>query len=419
MAGFNELIKNYDKIRGYIREFLLHGYKYRNDFTGRSARSYDNERRRIENYLSGYIHQENTSKGRRFCISYGSIDLESNPLFATWQCKSFTKNDIMLHFVLLDILMDGEALSVNGISDRIDSDYLSVFESPRMPDRMTIRNKLKEYVEIGILCEQKQGRQSVFSIQGLLNLNDRHIGKDLETALRFFQNVLPTGVLGHMYRPYIEEDAYGNLFSFRHQYFSQVLDDDILLQIFEAIREKRYIHIIVMTGEGNESLLKMKVLPVAVLNNIYTGRRYVVGYTFKGNACESFRLDKLLKATKDEICYGYREYAAIVQYHLTKVWGVSVNRDRPLETAVMVIRAGEEEGFILDRIRREGRQGILTDLGDQRYRYEIEVSDAWEAIPWFRTFIGRVESFTCSNAALERRFWKDVHSMANMYREEA
>lgn len=94
MAKFNELIKSYDKIREYLREFLLHGYKQRGgDFTAKSARTYDNERRRIENYLPGYILGEQSTKGgkRLYISSGGAIDMEDNPLFASWQSKSFTK----------------------------------------------------------------------------------------------------------------------------------------------------------------------------------------------------------------------------------------------------------------------------------------------------------------------------------------
>ena len=45
MAEFQELIKNFDRIRDYMRQFYVYGFKVRNDFDARSARTYDNERR--------------------------------------------------------------------------------------------------------------------------------------------------------------------------------------------------------------------------------------------------------------------------------------------------------------------------------------------------------------------------------------
>lgn len=49
--AFNELIKNFDKIRDYIRDFYVYGFKTREDFNSKSLRSYDNEKRRIESYM--------------------------------------------------------------------------------------------------------------------------------------------------------------------------------------------------------------------------------------------------------------------------------------------------------------------------------------------------------------------------------
>lgn len=53
--AFNELIKNFDNIRLLMRDFYVFGFKSRADFADKSARSYDNERRRIESWLGEYI----------------------------------------------------------------------------------------------------------------------------------------------------------------------------------------------------------------------------------------------------------------------------------------------------------------------------------------------------------------------------
>jgi hypothetical protein len=82
MAAFTELIKNFDKIRDYARVFLVYGYKCRNDYTHKSSRSYDNERRRIESYLAGYIQWETSARGKNLFISTDTGDLSQNPLFS-------------------------------------------------------------------------------------------------------------------------------------------------------------------------------------------------------------------------------------------------------------------------------------------------------------------------------------------------
>ena len=52
---FNELIKNYEKIREYMRDFYVYGFKSRDEYNEKSLRSYDDEKRRIESYLGEHM----------------------------------------------------------------------------------------------------------------------------------------------------------------------------------------------------------------------------------------------------------------------------------------------------------------------------------------------------------------------------
>ena len=60
MAEFQELIKNFDRIRDYMRQFYIYGFKARTEYAGKSARTYDNERRRIESWLADYTRADYT-----------------------------------------------------------------------------------------------------------------------------------------------------------------------------------------------------------------------------------------------------------------------------------------------------------------------------------------------------------------------
>ena len=105
MAEFQELIKNFDRIRDYMRQFYIYGFKVRNDFQDKSPRTYDNERRRIESWLEDYTQSDYTPKGKHVYINVDSKTISQNPLYAAWKSKSFTDNDLMLHFfILADIL---------------------------------------------------------------------------------------------------------------------------------------------------------------------------------------------------------------------------------------------------------------------------------------------------------------------------
>ena len=51
---FSELVKNFEKMRSYMREFYVYGFRIREEFDSKSGRTYDNERRRLECVLGEY-----------------------------------------------------------------------------------------------------------------------------------------------------------------------------------------------------------------------------------------------------------------------------------------------------------------------------------------------------------------------------
>ena len=153
MSEFQELIKSFSKTRDYVRDFFVYGFKTREDFSQKSGRTYDNERRRIESWLSNYIQNTYGEQGKTVSIVLNSNLLLTNPLYRVWKSKSFTDNDIMLHFFLMDILQDKEARTIDELTNEIFANYDVLFE-PQL-----IRKKVKEYEKEGLLTFEKHGKQ--------------------------------------------------------------------------------------------------------------------------------------------------------------------------------------------------------------------------------------------------------------------
>lgn len=70
--AYSELIKNFEKIRSYMREFYVYGFKSRNGYDRKSARSYDDERRRVESWLGDYMRFAKTNEGKNVFLSVDS-----------------------------------------------------------------------------------------------------------------------------------------------------------------------------------------------------------------------------------------------------------------------------------------------------------------------------------------------------------
>ena len=156
MSSYSELIKNFEKIRAYMRDFYVYGFKSRDDYQSKSARSYDDERRRLESWLGDHMSFVRTPEGKNVFISIDSRTIRHNPLYNAWKAKSFTDGDITLHFIIFDILHDPSVKrTISELLAEIDGKYLSGFECPMMFDESTVRKKLKEYCEAGIIVAEK------------------------------------------------------------------------------------------------------------------------------------------------------------------------------------------------------------------------------------------------------------------------
>lgn len=158
MSDFQELIKSFPKTREYVRDFFVYGFKTRDEFKEKSPRTYDNERRRLESWLGAYVRKDHVPKGSNISLAIDSNLLDTNPLFQVWKTKSFTDNDIVLHFLILDLLQSGDAPSAEEITEHLLTKYEALF------DVQTVRRKCNAYVREGLLQKKKIGKTVVFSL---------------------------------------------------------------------------------------------------------------------------------------------------------------------------------------------------------------------------------------------------------------
>ena len=114
MSSYSELIKNFEKIRAYMRDFYVYGFKSRDDYQSKSARSYDDERRRMESWLGDHMSFVRTPEGKNVFISIDSRISQHNPFYKALKAKSFTDRDITLHFI------DKDAFEYDDPSNRYD-----------------------------------------------------------------------------------------------------------------------------------------------------------------------------------------------------------------------------------------------------------------------------------------------------------
>ena len=270
MSSYSELIKNFEKIRAYMRDFYVYGFKSRDDYQSKSARSYDDERRRLESWLGDHMGFVRTPEGKNVFISIDSRTVRHNPLYKAWKAKSFTDGDITLHFIIFDILYDpSEKRTLAEIMQDIDEKYMSGFEFPMMFDESTVRKKLKEYCEAGIIITEKEGRKLYYRRAESTDTSE------LNDALHYFSETAPCGVIGSFILD--KEEADTDAFTFKHHYVTSAIDSDILASLFAAMRERRIVTLTNLGRHGDLSRIN-RVIPLRVLISVQSGRQHLIAY---------------------------------------------------------------------------------------------------------------------------------------------
>ncbi len=402
MAEFSELIKKFDKIRDYMRDFYVYGFKSRTDFNKKSARTYDNEKRRIESYMGKYMKWDYSGGSKTSFISVDCANIPVNPLYAAWKSKSFTANDIMLHFYILDALQNG-AMPVETLTDLISQ------KSERTFDVQTVRNKCNEYIKLGLLTKEKQGKAFLYSqVPPTFPITE-----ELLDAVKFYQGIAPFGEIG----TYImdRENQDNDLFAFKHHYIAHTLEDGILMDLLKAIRTNRCI-IFENQSERTGKTITICALPLKILISAQTGRRFACMYSFKNRRFTSFRLDYIKTIALDEEIPYAEELKEKLEHNLNKVWGVGFGGVRRSEILCMKLHINEKyENYIIDRIKREGQGGELLKIDADTFLFTKEIYDTTDMSPWIKTFTGRIIRLEGSNQMVINRFYNDMKRMAEMY----
>ena len=464
---YSELVKNFEKIREYMREFYVYGFKSRGEYNQKSARSYDDERRRIESWLGEYMRFAETADGRNYFISVDSRAISENPFYKAWKTKSFTDGDITLHFAIFDVLWSPEIkLTLAELTDEIDSLLSSGFDF----DESTLRKKLKEYADEGIIVIEKRGRQVIYSRAHDVDISG------LRDVLDFFSEVAPCGVIGSFLCDKLTSDrrlnsdkmpdgsqssdnilsgssqssdnilsgssqssdniiptssqsngvqltsgchsnlvnsSAGSVFCFKHHYITEAIDSDVMASLFDAMRKKSYVLLDNFSRRSQKSRT-LRLLPLKIYISVQNGRQHLIAYN-ENSRFGSYRLDYISNVRLCEPAADFDRLRAALAKKETRMWGVMCGSDARCERVEFEIYVGADEEYIVNRLEREKRCGIVEKIDNTHYRYTAEVYDSNELLPWIRTFISRITRLKCSNRAVENRFREDVKEMYHMY----
>ena len=262
-------------------------------------------------------------------------------------------------------------------------------------------------VRLGLVKAERNGRKTVY----------RGVGQSVDLdgwqeAVAFFSEQNPLGVIGS----YIL-DKYGeipDLFRHKHHYMLHATDSEIICTLATAITQKRRVSL-KTSRRGSEKQGVYSVFPYKIYISTQWGRQYLLCYCPDAARPMFFRTDGIVSVAVNEPESESEKYGSFCLEFSRYLWGVSVGTEPTLESVEAVIRADENEEYIVRRRIREKRCGQVESMGGGLYRFTAQVYDAAEMLPWLRTFTGRVVKLECSNPRVTQIFWDDLRELERMY----
>ncbi|MBR3949529.1 MAG: WYL domain-containing protein [Oscillospiraceae bacterium] len=409
---YNELIKDFRRIRTYLKDFYVYGFKVRSDFSEKSTRSYDNERRRIESWMGDYVSFSQDSRGKRVYLSVDSRQIPHNPLYRAFKAKSFTDKDILLHFCLMDLFQDQGPLGLKDITSQLEElypDSVGIFAL----DEKTVRLKVQELADMGILEKEKLGRKTTYRlVKNHVSLNG------LENAIDFYSEALPLGVVGSYLLDKLDQQE--SSFRFKHHYPMQAIDSEVMADLLEAIHRRCFVEITVLNPVNGE--VKRRNTPIRIYVSAETGREYVASWSHTENRFFLTRIDRIMEVKLLEEDPQWEQLSKeFTEQQAPYIWGMSSRTAggiQEMQWLEMEIIFAPNEQYILQRLKREKRRATLTRLEEGRYLVRADVFDAYEMMPWILTFTGRITRLQSSNLRVMEDYRAHLQSWEELYGKE-
>lgn len=283
--------------------------------------------------------------------------------------------------------------------------------------KKVLKDQLINYSEIGFINSLNGSLWNLKNptISDLISISS-NIG-DFEyrfrMAIDFYSRSFILGEIGTFILNRIHKSDI-NPFRFKHDYYMQVLNDYLVMDLLAAIDCKDWCIVRYKHGTSNVKT-RLLVFPLQIRVSNQSGREYLVYYEPFKRSCSSLRvefIDSFSTITeivaKDIIMKHDPSSLSTINQDINnsiklmeRVWGTSTSIERngnvvslskPYLINMIIQYDKQTEQYIYDRINRERRFGKIISFTDSHIEFEIEVADYREILPWIYTFFKRIVS---------------------------
>lgn len=399
---------SFESAREYAREHFVYGLRTKDELVEKfnvKPRTVEASFNNLEDWFQECFHTRYVSIGNRKHVRFISADCREhalNPIYKMWKACSFTTNDIVFFTFLLDYLNDIK--EPKGLAD-IYSEYSNIHRSDgfqRSSAQWWLKNK---GLPSGIIVKDDKRRYRLASHVDL---------SGMESFLFYYSEIAPCGVVGSFILDKVK-DFNNTPFGYKQHYIGQAFDCGVICNALFAIRKKQEIEIKYLHKSGRKA--EYKLFPVKIYTSTQNGRQYLFAWSDEEKSFYNYRLDRIkdtsiLDSTVSNISAIKEKFDEMKKH----IWGVSLGNGEIIHVE-LVVKVSEDEAYIIKRLNREKRCGIVTPVNccPGLFKFEADVYDPQEMFPWLRTFICRIVELKISNKKYEELFWDGIYRMYKSY----
>ncbi len=428
----NFFVNDYEQLRQTLMTIFIYGCYDRTQLQKRMLeRGYKYSDRTCDTLLQciRYFWKDTENQTRFPCgrkIHYfpaGRYSVNENILWRIYHIKSFLERDANLFFFINSAIQhltkdSSDAFTYDNIIRQMydDTKIIELFD---YKEKQKIRREILKLKEWGFIESDNPKTPKTKAVE---NIFEKISKKDLlfiYELLDLYRDILPLSTLGYSLQLNIKDylvyeegfslPSHDNIFIHKDMFSQNILNDEILFQIYIAIEENKYISMDYDNRHTGKRLIQ-KFLPQKIIIDFMYGRQYVLG-TLNDNPI-MYRLDKISKV-KLSIKQHQKPIASDI--NLQGVWSSSCRLQDSTTVIVDFIFPESKAGGLIKKLNSQRRGGIVEPISDTHVVYTVNVNDPNEMLPWIRSWAPFAQVISSSKHNLQEKIYSTWKDLLNTY----
>ena len=264
----NKFNRSFDGVKNFLRS-VSYGCYHRKLFGryGINPRSYDDFIRQLRFFIPDDKIQVSHHKKFAYFTFAGDFRRGSeNYLHRAFLTKTILPEHCLQYISILQLL-DGAA-TLSELVERLSEEMSALDEQGDLAQ--SIRRRLNELADAGLISKIGSGGHLIYKKLdnpiGELSSKEMTV---LSTALLFCKNCSMLSVPGYLLSMHLKLDGADEIFLFRNDHFTRILDDDLIFVIVQAIRARQKLKL------EREHKPPLTVIPLSIETDFFYNRQYL------------------------------------------------------------------------------------------------------------------------------------------------